>query len=249
MNARMRFMAGAAVVGLMWTAAGCQDGRDEQIRALQARLDGLEGENADLKSRLNACLQDADNAKQRALQLQNLLDDCKRQLAMAPSMPPPQPSDGWTRQGAYAWTNIEEEILFDSGKAVLKGTAKSTLQRVVSDLRTKFPGKLYLVIGHTDTDPIRVSAREWKDNMDLSLGRGRVVANELIAMGIDARSLIAGGQGEHNPRGPNDTKENKQRNRRVTVIAVDPPPGGAPIAGVDEPTTDSSGTLVAVTMR
>jgi flagellar motor protein MotB len=242
-------MAGAMGVAALLGTTGCQEGRDEQIRALQARLDGLEGENADLKNRLNACNQDADNAKQRALQLQNLLDDCKRQLAMAPSMPAPQPSDGWTQQGAYAWKPIEEDILFDSGKAALKSSGKQALQKIASELRTKFPGKIYMVIGNTDTDPIVKSAKNWEDNMDLSLGRGRVVANELIALGIDPKSLIAGGQGEHNPRGPNDTKANKEKNRRVTVIAVDPPPGRTSIAGVDAPVMDSTGEVVAVTMR
>jgi len=242
MNAGTRFMAGAVGLTVLLGAVGCQDGRDEQIKALQAQVRDLGDRNADLEGKLRACNDDSNNAKQRALQLQNMLDDCKRQLA---GVPQPAPTDGWTRSGPYAWIDVGEEILFDSGKADIKASGKQALQKIVGDLRSKFPGKIYMVIGHTDTDPIKHTAKKWDDNLDLSLGRARAVAIELMAQGIDPKSLIAGGQGEYNPKDP----ANKKLNRRVTVIAADPPPGRPSITGLDEPIWDSTGELVAVTMR
>ena len=47
-----------------------------------------------------------------------------------------------------------------------------------------------------------------------------MVALELLALGVDAKRVIAGGQGESNPIVPNDTKTNKAKNRRVQIFAV-----------------------------
>jgi chemotaxis protein MotB len=208
------------VLGLALTSVGCQDGRDSQIQALQERIQGLEGENADLSARLEKASQDASNSSSRALQLQQMLDDLRKQAA---SSPPVLEASGWTRAGPYAWIEIGEPTLFDPGKATLKAGAKPTLQKVADDLKTKFANTNIWVVGHTDNDPVARGSTEWKDNWELSLERSRVVTVELTKMGVNPRDLVAGGQGEFNPVAPNDSSENKLKNRRVVVIAVTRP--------------------------
>lgn len=237
MTGMKRWAVGLLGAAALLSAVGCQDGRDNQIRALQERLDGALADNANLKAQLDALNRTGGDSAARAIQLQSLLDDanrrmnelqnqlngCQSELASAKNRPntPVRQEGDWIFAGPYAWTDITEEILFDSGKAQLKSSGKAKLQQVASDLRSKFPGKAYWVIGHTDNDPIRKS--DWKDNLDLSQNRARVVALELINLGITAKEVIAGGQGEWNPKESNGSTAGKAKNRRVTVMAVDRP--------------------------
>ena len=83
------------------------------------------------------------------------------------------------------------------------------------------------VDGHTDSTPIRHS--KWKDNLHLSLMRARAVVDALITEGVPAGELCAAGFGEWHPVAPNDTAEDRARNRRVelSLISVSAP-GVAP---------------------
>jgi outer membrane protein OmpA-like peptidoglycan-associated protein len=233
-----RWLAGLLGAALLLSGTGCQDGRDDQIRALQERLRAAEDDNAGLKAQLDDFNRNGGNAAARALQLQQMVDelnrrnnDLQQQLASASNRPvTPTEQDGWIFAGPYAWMDITEEILFDSGKAELKASGRAKLQQVASDLKSKFMGKAYWVIGHTDNDPIKKSAAKWDDNLELSQARARVVALELKSLGIAPSEMIAGGQGEWNPRTPNSSNANKAKNRRVTVMAVDRPQRVTPSA-------------------
>ena len=57
-------------------------------------------------------------------------------------------------------------------------------------------------------------------NLDLSERRAQSVVAYLVAQGIDANRLRGQGFGETEPVAPNDTAENKQRNRRVELSAL-----------------------------
>lgn len=219
MNASRRWVVPAVGALAMLLASGCTDAKDMQIQALQEELDACKREKADLETRLASATSELDNARRRALQLQDMLDEANRKLAERG--PASQLPEGWTGTENIAWMDIQAEILFDSGKADLKPAGRSSLSRVISDINTNFAGREIWVIGHTDTDPIKFS--KWKDNLELSLARGATVARELVRMGLEPARVVAAGQGEHNPVAPNDTKANKARNRRVQIVAVQRP--------------------------
>lgn len=210
-----RWMPALIGIVVLVGASGCQDGRDEQIRSLQEQLDREAGANRDLQGRLAAAMRDAEAARQRALQLQQMLDAAANQ--------PPTEQDGWITAGPYSWTNIGDDVLFDSGKNTIKAEGRAKLRQVVDQINSRFAGKMYWVIGHTDTDPIKVTAKQWKDNLDLSLGRAYAVTQELIKLGIARDNVIAGGQGEWNPIAPNSDRASKAKNRRVQIMAVTKP--------------------------
>jgi outer membrane protein OmpA-like peptidoglycan-associated protein len=218
---RMSKLTGA-LLGLAAAAivTGCTDAKDMQIQELQEQLNDKRAENADLESRLAAALSAGDRANQLALSLQQQLDEARRQLAegsaVAAELPP-----GWEGTEQIAWVPLAGDLLFDSGKASLKQGGAETVSTVAQQIKENFPDRLLMVIGHTDTDPIKVTAHLWEDNLDLSLNRAATVARELIKDGVAPERLIAAGQGEHNPYAPNDTKENKALNRRVEVVAVE----------------------------
>lgn len=220
---RVRWGA-AAVLGVMAVllGSGCgPDAKDMQIQKLQEDVDRLTAERDDLQNRLAVAQNDAVAAKNRALELQRLLDEARRQLAEKGTEALPE---GWEGTRDFAWIDVAENILFDSGKADLKSAGRARLQEIVRTIQSEFPGRTVWVIGHTDTDPIKYS--KWKDNLELSCNRGMTVVRELYRMGIEPSRLVAGGQGEHNPKAPNTTRAGKAQNRRVQIAAVRYPAAG-----------------------
>ncbi len=111
---------------------------------------------------------------------------------------------------------LENEILFDSGKATLKKATSAELDHIQSVLRQKYSGKPIDVVGHTDTDPIRKSS--WKDNWELSAQRALTVARYLIQRGVPEDKIRAVGCGESRPVASNSSAAGKQKNRRVEIV-------------------------------
>jgi chemotaxis protein MotB len=210
-----------------FAAVGCDNQRDAQIAELQRQNEELQASNSDLQNRLAQCQRDADACQRRAMQLQGLLDDANRRLASGamptPIEPSPRSNDGWTEMPGLAWIDLGADVLFDSGKATLKGSAKDAIRSVASKIQSSYAGREIWVIGHTDAEPIKKTKDVWTDNLDLSQGRAATVARELYALGISPPSIIAGGQGEYNPREANDRNGRNAKNRRVQVVAVEKP--------------------------
>ncbi|MEW6250047.1 MAG: OmpA family protein [Planctomycetota bacterium] len=220
---------------------------DEALR----RNNDLQRENAELqdlverlRNDLAAAIRDRDAALQRARDLAAQLNALRQQLAAQP------PTDGrWRTSGPFTWVELGTDVLFDSGKATLRPAARAELQSVVGEINSR-PGGPWdvLVLGHTDTDPIRRSG--WKDNLELSVQRGATVFRELQNLGLQPLRMMAAGQGEYNPVTENTTRDGKQKNRRVDIIlmphrevragetpegAVTPPVEPLPPAPADSP--------------
>jgi chemotaxis protein MotB len=111
---------------------------------------------------------------------------------------------------------LPNTILFDSGKASLKTSAKGDLDHIVSVLNEKYSGRLIDIVGHTDTDPIRKSS--WKDNWQLSTERSLSVLRHLNTNGIPDDMIRAIGCGSGKPVAPNTTASGKAKNRRVEIV-------------------------------
>lgn len=215
-------MALVVVTGML--ATGCDNGSAMQIQAQQDRIYALEAANSQLDADLRAARMASDAARNRALELESDLAAARQALADQPE-PTPVALANWQGGGAIVWTDVANDILFDSGQTTLKKAGKQRLQEIVAQILDNFPDRIIWVVGHTDTDPINKTKRLYKDNLQLSQRRGYVVAQELRGMGIEPKQLIAGGQGEYNPIAPNDTKSNKSKNRRVQILAIARPNG------------------------
>ena len=111
---------------------------------------------------------------------------------------------------------LENEILFDSGKATLKKATSAELDHIRSVLRQRYSNKLIDVVGHTDSDPIKKS--KWKDNLELSAQRALTVVRYLIGRGIDEKRIRAVGYGAARPVASNATASGKAKNRRVEIV-------------------------------
>ena len=111
---------------------------------------------------------------------------------------------------------VVDQVLFDSGKAKLRGSADGVLAKVARILQEEVPDQPIGVEGHTDNEPITKSG--WKDNWELSLARARSVLTTLVAHGVSPSRVAATGYGEYRPIGPNDTASGRAKNRRVEIV-------------------------------
>jgi len=106
-------------------------------------------------------------------------------------------------------------LLFDSGKAYVKKKAYPILKAVTKAFNQE--AKEIYVEGHTDNVPIR--STKYPSNWELSAMRALNVVRYLNQVEkIPAKKLAAVGHGEHRPLVPNNTPENRAKNRRVEIF-------------------------------
>ena len=112
-----------------------------------------------------------------------------------------------------------DEILFDSGEAVIKPAGLEVLRRVGAILK-RVQGRRIEVQGHTDNVPIVGQlAKRFPTNWELSAARATNVARFLQDEAkIDSALLSAAGFSEYRPRAPNDSEEGRRRNRRIEIL-------------------------------
>ena len=88
---------------------------------------------------------------------------------------------------------LQSQLLFSSGKAMLKKSTISELDHVYSVLQQRYSSMPVDIVGHTDTDPIKKSG--WKDNWELSAERALSVLRYLENKGMrpdQIRAVAAG---------------------------------------------------------
>lgn len=114
---------------------------------------------------------------------------------------------------------FSEEATFRSGEAAIKPEMIPIIDRVV-DVLAGCTGDV-LVSGYTDDRPI--SSGRYRSNWDLSAARAVSVVHELVLnREVPAERVVAAGRAETNPLAPNDSQENRARNRRVEIAIRDP---------------------------
>ncbi|WIF94644.1 flagellar motor protein MotB [Caminicella sporogenes] len=116
---------------------------------------------------------------------------------------------------------FKENVLFDSGKAVLKPKSKATLKFLAGLLKRKeFADKFIRVEGHTDSDPI-IRSTKYPTNWELSSIRAANVVRFFIEeTNMKPERFSISGYSKYHPVAPNDTPENKAKNRRVDIVIL-----------------------------
>ncbi|EKS1846197.1 DotU family type VI secretion system protein [Cronobacter muytjensii] len=111
---------------------------------------------------------------------------------------------------------LKGDGLFASASTVVRDRYESVIDRVAQAMNN-VSGKI-LVVGYSDNVPIR-SAR-FASNYELSLSRAESVQKMLQAHLADPNRVRAQGRGEMDPIAPNNTPENRARNRRVEITLL-----------------------------
>jgi chemotaxis protein MotB len=111
-------------------------------------------------------------------------------------------------------TVVTDQVLFDSGSAVLKTNGVNVLQLVGESLKTI--NNPILIEGHTDSTPI--STPQYPSNWELSSGRAGSVARYFESLGLDRARLRPEGLADNFPVASNATAAGRARNRRVEIV-------------------------------
>ena len=104
-------------------------------------------------------------------------------------------------------------INFDVDKATLKPEGQDAVKEIQKVLSSDKGLKLSIE-GHTD------DTGNADHNKKLSEDRAKTVLKELIASGIDPSRLKAVGYGAQKPLVPNDSEDNRAKNRRVELVKI-----------------------------
>ena len=110
---------------------------------------------------------------------------------------------------AFSLTHVE----FKTGSARLTTASKRRLDRAVNTMKN-YEGYSYKIQGHTDNVGNEAA------NLALSARRAEAVKAYLVSKGIDENILTAEGYGSSQPIASNDTREGREKNRRVVFEII-----------------------------
>ncbi len=138
--------------------------------------------------------------------------------------------------------SLPAEVLFPSGSADLSKEGELAVLEVGITLK-KFPDRRYMVIGHTDNQPLAkpkdATACAFKDNWELSTARALTVTRFLVQAGMKAESIVPAGAGEHDPVASNADPKTRAKNRRIEIALLpkleELPPLPASLTAEDKP--------------
>jgi chemotaxis protein MotB len=165
---------------------------DKLMRASSAQLDELQKQKAAAEAR-------AATYRQLTEQLRSMIDTGQLQVKI--------------RKGRML-ISLPNDVLFDSGSAVLKQAGQNAVAQVAKAL-AGLTDRQFLVAGHTDDKPIHT--QRFPSNWELSTARAVVVTRALVTNGMKPDTLGAVGYGEFDPIVANDTPEHRAQNRRIEI--------------------------------
>jgi len=110
-------------------------------------------------------------------------------------------------------------VSFDTATANIRHESLSRLDLVV-DFMQRRKSAVVEISGHTD------NVGKAKNNKALSLKRAQACRDYLISKGVDGSRMTTVGYGGERPAVPNDTEQNRETNRRIEVIELQPPSAG-----------------------
>jgi chemotaxis protein MotB len=115
------------------------------------------------------------------------------------------------------YVSLAEQLLFASGSTEVDGKGVAALQQLAKAIKDKRDIHI-MVEGHTDNVPISRKSQYMSDNWDLSVMRATSITKILTKAGVSPNQVTAAGKGEFVPLAPNNTAQNKQKNRRTEII-------------------------------
>ncbi|MFC1771443.1 flagellar motor protein MotB, partial [Candidatus Margulisiibacteriota bacterium] len=112
---------------------------------------------------------------------------------------------------------LNPPVLFDTGKAIVKKKGREVLDGLAQIfLEVRNP---IIIEGHTDNVPIH--NEEYKSNWELSFHRAYSVLRMFIHdYKFSPRQLSCLGYGEYHPLAPNNSDENRSKNRRIEINII-----------------------------
>jgi outer membrane protein OmpA-like peptidoglycan-associated protein len=181
-----------------------QQAQDQAQAEAQQRA-AAEQQNQQMAQQADEARQQASQANQRAQQAESQQAELRQRLLNQLN------EILETRDSARGLIVSMPDVLFDTGSANLKSTARERLAKVAGILLS-YPDMRIEVDGYTDStgDPMF--------NQRLSQERAAAVQSYLTQQGVNASSISIHGMGEASPVASNDTAMGRQQNRRVELV-------------------------------
>lgn len=233
---RMLALPAFALVAIL---AGCNDKQKAAQAELLNQNEELTKQLDEGKDKLNAMGEQLARVQQQANDLQSQLEACNQRAGA------PAPAEKATVADAKDFQGIEgveatvqdgdihltiaNSLLFDSGKTSLKDSSKKSLDKVASTIREKYGEREIIVVGYTDSDPIRKST--YTSNYHLGFERAYSVRGYLDHKGVTGSHM---GLMSFGPDRPDGTKE-KSRRVEVIVTSKSSATEGTATAGTETP--------------
>jgi len=167
-------------------------------------------------TKMDVTVKDMDDVKQKMLQaklgeIDSQADEIKGSLAQ-------EIGDGLVSvetDNLQIIIRINERGSFSSGAAVLKAGFEPVMEKITSAVNDS-EGIVH-VAGHTDDIPI--STDWYRSNWELAAGRAVTVADFMLnKKGTNPNRVVVEGYADTKPLVPNDSAENRAKNRRVEII-------------------------------
>jgi len=115
------------------------------------------------------------------------------------------------------YVSMSEKLLFASGSTEVDQKGKDALVELARVLEKEKEINV-MVEGHTDNVPLKGTGCN-KDNWDLSVARANAITKIILGSAkIEPSRITSAGRGEFFPLVPNDTPENRAKNRRTEII-------------------------------
>ncbi|MFD2570419.1 OmpA family protein [Spirosoma soli] len=106
-----------------------------------------------------------------------------------------------------------DNVYFDQSSYVLRSESYPQLNKLVKTL-VNTPKLVIEIAGHTD------NVGDRRLNQALSENRAKIITTYLLRNGIAENRLRYNGYGDTRPAAPNDSEENKRKNRRVEFVVL-----------------------------
>ncbi|HTU24000.1 MAG TPA: OmpA family protein [Pirellulales bacterium] len=122
-------------------------------------------------------------------------------------------------------SKFDTDVLFDSGEARLNPSAQKMLGEFSDIFQAPEARDLkIMVVGHTDARGIkgREARSKYPNNWHLSASRAVSVLDCLRESGLPENRMGIAGFAQYQPVSPNDTAQDRKRNRRVEIFVIGP---------------------------
>jgi chemotaxis protein MotB len=191
----------------------------KKVGMLEEKVTSLESEMASEKDRLNkeisnirkdmdAAKMDAANAKKaldaKDAELANLKKQIKEAFAIGSDVKV-ENKDG------QLYVSLDPTVNYKSGSSRIDRNSRKAIESLATTMKNN-PNMHLLIEGHADSDKYPSGGY---NNWDLSVDRAMAVVKRLIKLGVKPEQLTVAGRGDVQPLAPNDSKENKSKNRRT----------------------------------
>jgi outer membrane protein OmpA-like peptidoglycan-associated protein len=209
-------LAGVAILAGVIAMGGCKN-------VSKADYDSVMNENNELRSRLADEQKARQEAESRNASLEQERIDFAASSAKSAGATGKgngnlgfENGDGVTsfQRGTDVVVEVAGDVLFDSGSATLKGSAKKTLDKVAGVIKSRYSNNQIRVEGYTDSDPLVKTKGKWENNERLSGERALAVEQYLSSKGITKNQIYYAGFGAARP------KNSKKESRRVEIVIL-----------------------------